>query len=177
MRVPATWTSPASGRSMPPIRLSKVVLPEPDGPITATKSPAAIENSRSSKIVIVSLPLVKRLPRWMSRTSGMSDITRSPGFLVGGGLGRCAGVGVVEEGDLDGHVGKDSRVLLPQRYPHLDGSLVAVGGRDDGDDCRRNRPVRVGVKHCGHRTAGMHTPDERLIDLDLDLDGIHVDNG
>ena len=39
MRSPATLISPASGRSIPPSRLSRVVLPEPDGPITAMKSP------------------------------------------------------------------------------------------------------------------------------------------
>src|SRR5580704_16467122 len=59
---------------MPPSRLSKVVLPEPEGPITATKSPAAIVRSRRSKIVIVSLPLTKLLPRPVRRTRGFVDI-------------------------------------------------------------------------------------------------------
>ena len=43
-RSPPTRSSPASGLSMPAIRLSSVDLPEPDGPISATKSPA--ETSR-----------------------------------------------------------------------------------------------------------------------------------
>ena len=38
---PSTTTSPLVGRSRPPARLSRVDLPEPDGPITATSSPGA----------------------------------------------------------------------------------------------------------------------------------------
>ena len=39
--------SPASGLSIPAIRLSSVLLPEPDGPISATKSPAAMAKEMS----------------------------------------------------------------------------------------------------------------------------------
>ena len=39
MRSPPTETVPEVGRSRPPMRLSKVVLPEPEGPIKARKSP------------------------------------------------------------------------------------------------------------------------------------------
>ncbi len=38
--VPATITLPDVGRSMPAIRFSSVVLPEPDGPMSATNSPS-----------------------------------------------------------------------------------------------------------------------------------------
>ena len=41
MRSPATMTVPPVGRSRPATRLSRVDLPLPDGPITATDSPAA----------------------------------------------------------------------------------------------------------------------------------------
>ncbi len=41
IRRPATVTVPALGRSSPAIRLSSVDLPLPDGPMTATTSPAA----------------------------------------------------------------------------------------------------------------------------------------
>ena len=41
MRSPPTSTAPAVGRSRPPIRLSSVDLPEPDGPISARNSPCA----------------------------------------------------------------------------------------------------------------------------------------
>jgi hypothetical protein len=38
---PVTRTVPELGRSKVPIRCSKVLLPDPDGPSTATSSPAA----------------------------------------------------------------------------------------------------------------------------------------
>ncbi len=41
IRRPATVTVPAVGRSSPAMRLSSVDLPLPDGPMTATTSPAA----------------------------------------------------------------------------------------------------------------------------------------
>ncbi len=41
IRRPATVTVPAVGRSSPAIMLSSVDLPLPDGPMTATTSPAA----------------------------------------------------------------------------------------------------------------------------------------
>ena len=40
-RCPSTTTSPDVGESRPPARLSRVDLPDPDGPMTATSSPAA----------------------------------------------------------------------------------------------------------------------------------------
>ena len=39
IRTPPTSTAPPVGESRPPIKLSKVVLPEPEGPISARKSP------------------------------------------------------------------------------------------------------------------------------------------
>ena len=44
-RLPATVTVPAVGRSMPAMRLMMVDLPLPDGPVTATISPAAMARS------------------------------------------------------------------------------------------------------------------------------------
>src|SRR5262245_11411568 len=41
---PLTVTSPEVGWSMPPMRLSSVVLPLPEGPIRPTKSPASISS-------------------------------------------------------------------------------------------------------------------------------------
>ncbi len=45
-----------SGRSRQPMTFMKVDLPEPDGPITATKSPASTESVTSSSAVTVSSP-------------------------------------------------------------------------------------------------------------------------
>ena len=61
MLVPATSTEPPDGVSRPPIRLSSVVLPEPDGPISATKSPCGIWRFTPFSTSIRSLPRVKYL--------------------------------------------------------------------------------------------------------------------
>ena len=74
MRRPAISISPASGRSMPPSRLSSVVLPDPEGPMTAAKSPGGIARLSPSKMLIGSLPLLKPLRRLIKRTSGVSDM-------------------------------------------------------------------------------------------------------
>src|SRR5580692_63806 len=47
---PATTTAPASGRSSPVIAISKVDLPEPDGPSRATASPRPILRSICRRI-------------------------------------------------------------------------------------------------------------------------------
>ena len=56
MRSPRKRSSPASTRSMPPSRFSSVLLPEPEGPITARNAPSAMSMSRRSKMVTVSSP-------------------------------------------------------------------------------------------------------------------------
>src|ERR1700693_541425 len=45
---PSSQISPALGRSRHPIRLTKVDLPEPDGPITAIHCPGSTEKEKSS---------------------------------------------------------------------------------------------------------------------------------
>ena len=52
----ATVTSPSSGLSRPAMRLSSVLFPQPDGPITATNSPRATSRSapRSARTGAVS---------------------------------------------------------------------------------------------------------------------------
>jgi hypothetical protein len=46
---PVIRTTPAVGRSSVPITCSKVVFPDPDGPTTATSSPAVTVRSTPSK--------------------------------------------------------------------------------------------------------------------------------
>jgi hypothetical protein len=53
---PATVTLPAEGRSSPPSRFSSVVLPDPLGPMKATKSPASTSRFRPWSTWISSLP-------------------------------------------------------------------------------------------------------------------------
>ena len=56
MRLPPTTISPELGLSRPPIRLRSVVLPEPDGPISATKSPRGMSSVRPCRTSIFCLP-------------------------------------------------------------------------------------------------------------------------
>src|SRR6266542_3766499 len=71
--VPATSTSPSVGRSRPATRLSKVDFPLPDGPITATDSPAETVRSTPSR---ASGPAVSyRLLAARSRTSSVISVT------------------------------------------------------------------------------------------------------
>src|SRR5690606_16925369 len=53
---PPTVTVPPVGLSRPPRRFNRVVLPEPDGPISARKSPLGIRRSSSCSTSTRSLP-------------------------------------------------------------------------------------------------------------------------
>src|SRR5438477_8813874 len=46
---PSSQISPEAGRSRHPIRFTKVLLPEPEGPITASHSPGSTEREISSR--------------------------------------------------------------------------------------------------------------------------------
>src|SRR5207248_6771576 len=54
MRRPSIVMLPAVGVSSPPMRFSRVVLPEPDGPMSATKSPRGMSRSMPCRTSIVS---------------------------------------------------------------------------------------------------------------------------
>ena len=71
MLVPATSIEPLDGVSRPPIRLSSVVLPEPDGPISARKSPCGISRLTPFSTSMRSLPRVKYL--WTPLTLNECD--------------------------------------------------------------------------------------------------------
>src|SRR5207245_11250224 len=70
IRRPSTATVPAVGVSSAPIRFSSVVLPEPDGPMSATKSPRGMSRSMPCRTSIVSPPrrYVLVSPRISTRT-------------------------------------------------------------------------------------------------------------
>src|SRR5215467_13773654 len=69
IRSPPTSTVPPVGESRPPIRLSSVVLPEPEGPISARKSPDGMVTSTPLSTSMRSLPRVKYLRTSAIRTS------------------------------------------------------------------------------------------------------------
>src|SRR5690349_9180617 len=123
-RSPATSIAPASDRSMPPSRLSSVVLPDPDGPITATKSPRGMARLRPSKMVIVSLPLVKRLLRsTMSIIGSIGSAGDNMGLAprpLRGIRPRRGGRAVVQECHLDRHVRQNACIFHVHADTHLD---------------------------------------------------------
>ncbi len=73
---PATCTVPPSGESSPPTTFSRVVLPEPDRPRSATSRPSPIANvtPRSAAVAVGPLPYV----RVTSRTSTMGAVATPP---------------------------------------------------------------------------------------------------
>ena len=56
--VPATMTRPDVARSIPAMRLSSVVLPEPDGPINARNSPCGTSRLRPSELNLQAITLI-----------------------------------------------------------------------------------------------------------------------
>src|SRR5215831_3952503 len=56
MRLPSTVIVPSVGESRPPMRFNSVVLPDPDGPIRARKSPRSISRSTWCRTSSRSLP-------------------------------------------------------------------------------------------------------------------------
>src|SRR2546427_10603691 len=67
-----TPTRPGGGRSIPPIRLSNVVLPQPEGPWTATSSLSATCMSRPRSAITSDFPVRYTLIRSFVRMFGRS---------------------------------------------------------------------------------------------------------
>src|SRR5450631_797245 len=79
LAIAAPWmrTSPEDGASRPPSRCSSVLLPDPDAPTTATRSPAPTRRSIPSSTGTSSGPLRYALVRPRhSRTGTLSFITQ-----------------------------------------------------------------------------------------------------
>src|SRR4026208_2039337 len=68
--MPPTRKMPESGLSIPAIRLSSVVLPEPEGPISAVKSPEWMSSVMSESTGTTWPPRVYDLARCWISTSG-----------------------------------------------------------------------------------------------------------
>src|SRR2546427_9413595 len=69
---PFTSIRPAVGRSIPPIRLSNVVLPQPEGPWTATSSLSATCMSRPRSAITSDFPVRYTLIKSFVRMFGTS---------------------------------------------------------------------------------------------------------
>src|SRR5216684_3755180 len=74
---PPIQTSPRSGLSRPAMRLSSVVLPDPDGPMMPRNSPSATSRLRLRKTVISSPPRAKDLTTFRTCRIGSAAIRAS----------------------------------------------------------------------------------------------------
>src|ERR1700686_730425 len=84
---PATSTTPASGWSSPPRICSSVVLPEPEAPMTASRSPRATCSSTpvSTSSVVVPSRKLRNTPRAVRTAPLPSVMTQCLGRLRTGG--------------------------------------------------------------------------------------------
>src|SRR5262245_59386514 len=129
--VPATVTWPDVGRSIPAIRLSSVVFPEPDGPISAMNSPSGTWRSIPSSTVIswVSRRYTLRTPR--TSTIAMPSPLDADGVAILEALGRAR------------HEQLPAREALPDHHAAL---LLAYH--------RHSAPLRLALDHLeDHRLA------------------------
>src|SRR5262249_7384093 len=83
----------------------------------------------------------------------------------------------LQEGDAHAHVGHDTRVPLFDGDAHFDRGLTAVCRRDDGDHLSGDLPCRIGVQHSLHRLSRRDPIDERLVDVHLNFERVHVHDG
>src|ERR1700674_1299136 len=91
-------------------------------------------------------------------------------------LNLCGRLVFLEERHAHTHVRHDATVLEVEPNAPLHGRLGTIGGRDDCDDVRGNLPVGISVQHRFHRLPRLHAIDVGLVDVDLDLERIHVDD-
>lgn len=89
--VDPTWTGPESGRLSPARRWSRVDLPDPEGPSTATISPASTVSQASWRATTAAQVLVKVRATPTARSIGVvngSSPGRDPGPGLRDGCGR-----------------------------------------------------------------------------------------
>ena len=107
---------PTVGWSMPPIRLSSVVLPLPDGPISATKSPSSMSSERPSSTgtscVSRGTPCARRALR--PSAIELPSVSRRTGAAYARGLPSSA------------RPGGSSTTVSPPTSPAADLDLVAA---------------------------------------------------
>src|SRR2546422_6613979 len=73
---PSPWLRPGVGRSIPPMRLSNVVFPHPEGPWTATSSPSATCISRPRSAITSDFPVRYTLIKSLVRMFGTSPTSK-----------------------------------------------------------------------------------------------------
>src|ERR1700730_6784061 len=138
MSSPPTRSSPLSGLSMPAIRLSSVLLPDPDGPISAMKSPCPISSVMSVRTGTICTPRRYDFATWLISTSGavltlllrQSNFGAVPDLLVRSQHERVARVHAIDRDELTDPGARRDR-YLPHRVvlDHVDHFLAVA--RDD----------------------------------------------
>src|SRR5699024_670490 len=85
-RESAKWTVPDTGGRNPDSAWSRVVLPEPEGPTTATDSPARITKSMPAKTVVA--PCAEVNPRATRMSEEFDVMSMTPFPQAGESIGR-----------------------------------------------------------------------------------------
>ena len=167
MRSPPTVMLPPVGESSPPIRFSSVVLPEPDGPISAMKSPFDVEVDIVQHLDLlraarVGLAEIVDLDQCVMTSPVMPVATRLnvasaravPSAAGGGRVDRTRAIGKAAGGARTTRAPADMPVTdaqvaecLSRRRPGVRARLVAVDHEDD-----------AAVAGADERAAGTSTP-------------------
>ena len=116
--VPSMLMAPESGTSRPATRRSTVVLPQPEGPTSATRSPRSTDTENSSTTrATVRRPSTPRAVRWRSSvTCGGSEQRTQDGQRDQGDSHQHDAQGRDEAGGAVGHQGEDAhRAACPAR--------------------------------------------------------------
>src|SRR5579871_464718 len=80
---PSIRSSPSVGRSRQPMRLTRVLLPEPEGPVMATHSPATMEKEAWSRArTTPAWPTYSRVTPCRAMTAQSGRVSRSIGLSV-----------------------------------------------------------------------------------------------
>src|SRR6476469_1403229 len=79
---PSTRTSPPVGRSSPPSRCNSVLLPDPDAPTIARRSPIATSRSTPRSTGTSSVPLRYVLRKFLQATTGAGErVSTGPSLI------------------------------------------------------------------------------------------------
>ena len=136
---PPSAISPSVGVSSPATRLRRVDLPHPDGPITATNSPAAhvqVDPRRTHGPARPRLSNVLRSARDGARPRGSAPFDQSP-FSCWSNTLRCG----LRRREPDAGVAPLHQLRRPRRDSGRSGSAAAVRAVVEHDATRRPREI------------------------------------
>ena len=147
----------------------------PARPSSTSRSSPSVRPSVSARCATLLVGDDERDVLAVARARSPSAGTSTPGAV--GGC-RPAGVACLEEAHAHAHVRHDARILhassamrtLTVALPRSAVGMIAITSAGD-------LPVRVGVERRLDRHLRLHAADERLADVDLDFQRIHVDDG